>query len=387
MNIESFTYYDATLAWHYPRRTVRSIAPMPSQPPSKPNFGRLEKIDVSQYWQSTADFAPWLVLDENIQLLGEAIDIPLVVVPDTEQRTDSPTTLLCRDTATQGWVLIDSQLSPTHEQHLSQLLSQGADIQASAIVWIASEFSPGHLAILNWLNQHTQKTLRFFGVEIQLWQIGQAAMAAQFNLVTPSEPATVLIETLPEPLDQQLLDPLHQERPEPELEPLTPEQEQNLAFWTQLCDQLEQRGSVVKAVTPPVTDQIDFAIGRAGFLLSAHLHRARLFLSIELQLLDEDAQAHYGLLLEQQGWLESQLGFALNWENPSAQSRCTIYCTKPDVNLDCAEQWPEYIDWLWGGLECFHLTFADLIQSLNADDYHAVHKNNPGMLNVLSLPS
>jgi hypothetical protein len=357
---------------------------MPSQPPSKPNLGRLEKIDVSQYWQSAADFALWLALDENIQLLGEAIDIPLIVVPDAEdQRTDPLTTLLYQDRTTQGWVLISSQLSPTHGQQLSQLLAQGADIQASAIVWIASQFSPEHLAIFNWLNQHTQNTLKFLAVEIQLWQIGSAAMAAQFNLVTQVETTTVLIESPLEPLDPQPLDPPHQELPEPET--LTPEQEQSLVFWTQLCDQLEQRGSVVKAVTPPVTDQIDFAIGRAGFLLSARLHRAQSSLAIELQLLDEDAQAHYSLLLEQQGWLESELGFALNWDI-SDESRFAISCMLSDVNLDQPQKWPEYIDWLWEGLECFHLTFADLIQSLNADDYHAFPKNNPAIQNVLSLP-
>ncbi len=360
---------------------------MSAQPPSKPNLGRLEKIDVTQYWQSTTkDFAPWLCQEENIQLLGEAIDLSLEVVLDAEQMVDRQADLLCRQTGTKNWILIGSQLTPTNEQHFGQLLTEGADIAAAGIIWIASQFSPEHLKLLNWLNQHAQPSLQFWGVEIELWQIGKAAMAAQFNRVSP-----VKVSTERPPPDQTELDLESQlERqaedlpePEPEPEPLTEEQEQQLAFWAELSDQLDQRGSVVKAVAPPSDEQIDFAIGRAGFLLSARLDRSRESLAIELRLLDEDAQAHYELLIAQQEWIESEMGFPLSWENLT--SECVVYCTLPEVDLDATDQWLDYIDWLCGGLECFHLTFANLVQSLNADDYHRVpHTQLP---NMLSLPS
>lgn len=372
---------------------------MPSQQPSKPNLGRLEKVDVTQYWQSaTADFAPWLALDDNMQLLGEALNLELEVVLDADQMADRQADLLCRDVKTQGWVLIGSQLSPTDEQHFGQLLTEGAGVKPSAIVWIASQFSPEHLTVLNWLNQNTQDHLQFLGVEIELWQIGKAAMAVQFHLVTktsssmespPGNEDVLAVEKLiTKEIDES--SSAHQpsasaddELPEPE--PLTEIQQQKLTFWTDLCDQLEQRGSVVKAVTPLPEDHIDFAIGRAGFLLSARLHPDSQSLCIELRLLDEDAQAHYGLLLAQQVGIEAELGFPLIWNN--CASKYAIYCTLPEVDLDASDKWPDYIDWLCGGLECFHLTFADLVQSLNADEYHAFPNYDDPMPNILSLPS
>ena len=374
---------------------------MPSQQPSKPNLGRLEKVDVTQYWQSAAaDFAPWLSLDENMQLLGESIGLELEVVLDAEQMADRQADLLCRDAKTQGWVLIGSQLSPTDEQHFGQLLTEGAGINPFAVVWIASQFSPEHLTVLNWLNQNTQDHLRFFGVEIELWQIGKTAMAAQFNLATSHYASTLSIESpLPaeSPLEiESLLEEVDELSPENHQsdhesedlsapEPLTEVQQQNLAFWTDLCDQLEQRGSVVKAVTPPSEKHIDFAIGRAGFRLSARLLPKQKTLHIELRLLDEDAHAYYGLLLEQKAWIESEMGFPLIWDNHA--SECAIFCTLPDVVLNKSDKWSDYIDWLCGGLECFHLTFADLVQSLNADNYHAFPHYDDPMQNVLSLPS
>lgn len=357
------------------------------QPSKKPNLGRLEKVDVTQYWQSAAeDFAPWLCLEENIQLLGEAIELPIEVVLDAHQMADRQADLLCRETGTKNWILIGSQLSPTDEHHFGQLLTEGADINAVAIIWIASQFSPEHLKLLNWLNQHSQPTLRFLGVEIELWQIGKAAMAAQFNLVSPSTADPE--EDPPSAIKQQVLETPTPDRPEadpppPEPEPLTDEQKQNLAFWTDFCDQLEQRGSAVKAVTSPSDDHIDFAIGRAGFLLSARLQQNRSSLTIELRLLDEDAPAHYGLLVAQQPSIETEIGFPLSWEQQA--SEYAVYCTLPEVHLDALDQWPDYIDWLCGGLECFHLTFAALVKSLNADDYHAFPPSRTP--NVLSVPS
>ncbi|KAI9130816.1 DUF4268 domain-containing protein [Acaryochloris sp. CCMEE 5410] len=360
--------------------------------PSKPNLGRLEKVDVTQYWQSaTEDFAPWLCHEENMQLLGEAIGLSLEVVLDAQQMCDRQGDLLCRQAGTKNWILIGSQLCPTDEQHFGQLLTEGADISAAGIIWIASQFSAEHLKLLNWLNQHAQPSLQFWGVEIELWQIGKTAMAAQFNLVSPAEESTEDAPDDPTELDlesqleqqaEALPDP-EPEQEEPEPEPLTAEQEQHVAFWSELCDQLEQRGSVVKAVAPPPDDHIDFAIGRAGFLLSAHLNREHTSLAIELRLFDEDAQAHYELLAAQQEQIESELGFALNWEN--LVSECVIYCPLPETDINATDQWPDYIDWLCGGLECFHLTFADLVQSLNADDYHRGHHHS--VADVLSLPS
>jgi len=363
------------------------------QPAKKPNLGRLEKVDVTQYWQSAAaDFAPWLCLEENIQLLGEAIGLSIEVVLNAEQMADYRADLLCREVGTKNWILIGSQLRPTDEQQFGQWLTECAGLDGAAIIWIASQFAPEHLKLLNWLNQHAQPTLRFWGVEIELWQIGKAAMAAQFNLVSSTDGAglstdRVVEDSQAQPVEQipenQLPDASVDPLPESEPEPLTVEQEQNSAFWTDLCNQLEQQGSVVKAVTPPVGEHIDFAIGRAGFILSARLDRDRSCLAIELRLLDEDAQAHYGLLMAQKDWIESEMGFPLSWEEQLPE--CLVYCTLLEVKLEALDQWPEYIDWLCGGLECFHLTFADFVQSLNADDYHAFPPSRAS--NVLSMPS
>ncbi len=48
--------------------------------PTKPLLGRLERVELRQAWFGEAsDFTPWLVLPENVALLGETIGIELEV--------------------------------------------------------------------------------------------------------------------------------------------------------------------------------------------------------------------------------------------------------------------------------------------------------------------
>jgi Domain of unknown function (DUF4268) len=403
--------------------TTRAIARMSSEQPtkpsakpsSKPSLGRLEKIDLSHYWKADEpDFTRWLTQDENIKLLGDAIQMDLEVVLDATQVEELQSDLLCRDLATGGWVLIGNQLKPAEESHLGRLLTYGADIDASAIVWIASQFLPEHRTTLNWLNRMT-RTVRFFGLEIELWRIGAAAMAAKFNLVTPlkdnERPLPSLQESLEQPslklqpdfqeeLSENFAEDSSEEQPievelnetelneiEPIEEPLSDIQQQNLDFWSSLCDALEQRGSIIKPSSPEIDDRLSFAIGRAGFRLYAAIDRTIFSLQAGLYLFDEDAQAHFGLLLERQDLVEAEMETPLIWDNHTDEPNCSIYKTLIEVDLDEQNRWPEYIHWLCECLEQFHETFSERVKVLNATSFRKpIGSYNP-LQNSLILPT
>jgi Domain of unknown function (DUF4268) len=392
--------------------TTRAIARMSSEQPTKPsakpsakpNLGRLEKIDISHYWQTDeSDFTRWLTQDENIKLLGDAIQMELEVVLDATQVEELQSDLLCRDLATDGWVLIGNQLKPADESHLGRLLTYGADINASAIVWIASEFLPEHRTTLNWLNQITQ-TVQFFGLEIELWRIGDAAMAAKFNLVTPLKGKILpALQELPEQAFSALQsdvqttsqedfieEPVQAEpvEEEPIEEPLSDIQQQNLDFWSSLCNALEQRGSIIKPSSPEIGDRLSFTIGRAGFRLYAAIDRAIASLQVGLYLFDEDAQAYFGLLLERQDLVEAEMETSLIWDNYTNEPNCSIYKTLTEVDLDEQEHCPKYIHWLCECLEQLHETFSERVKVLNAISFKKPLKTSYNPLqNSLILPS
>src|SRR3954454_8795457 len=152
---------------------------------NKPQLGRLQRVSVRDYWLDEArEFTPWLAQEENIALLGETIDLELEV--EAQERNVGPfrADILCRDTITGHFVLIENQLERTDHIHLGQLLTYAAGLEAVTIVWVARQFTEEHRAALDWLNGITNTTINFFGLEIELWRIGNSDLAPKFNAVS-----------------------------------------------------------------------------------------------------------------------------------------------------------------------------------------------------------
>jgi hypothetical protein len=132
-------------------------------------LGRLERADLREVWLSEAgDFTPWLAREENVALLGDAIGLELEVEAQEKDVGPFRADILCKDTATANWVLVENQLERTDHGHLGQLLTYAAGLQAVTIVWIAQRFTEEHRAALDWLNEITDDRFNFFGLEIEL---------------------------------------------------------------------------------------------------------------------------------------------------------------------------------------------------------------------------
>ena len=152
---------------------------------SSASLGRLQQVPLREAWPDEArNFTPWLAQQENLSLLGEAIGAELE--PHEEESSVGPfrADILCRDLGSDSWVLVENQLERTDHKHLGQLLTYAAGLDTATIVWVAEKFTEEHRAALDWLNQHTTESIAFFGLEVELWQIGSSDMAPKFNVVS-----------------------------------------------------------------------------------------------------------------------------------------------------------------------------------------------------------
>jgi len=160
-------------------------------------LGRLEKVELRNAWQSgSGDFTPWLAREENLKLLGEAINIDLEL--EAEEKNVGPfrADILCRDTASdEHWVLVENQLERTDHSHLGQLLTYAAGLKAATIVWIAERFTGEHRAALDSLNEITGERFAFFGLEVELWPIGESPMGQKFNVVSKPNDSTKTVQS------------------------------------------------------------------------------------------------------------------------------------------------------------------------------------------------
>ena len=142
-------------------------------------------MELRKVWESEAsDFTPWLANEENVQILGDSIAVDLEVEAQEKDVGPFRADILCKDTGNGNWVLIENQLERTDHLHLGQLLTYAAGLQAVTVVWIAATFTEEHRATLDWLNEITDDRFRFFGLEIELWQIHDSPPAPKFNIVS-----------------------------------------------------------------------------------------------------------------------------------------------------------------------------------------------------------
>src|SRR5688572_6347136 len=140
-------------------------------------LGRLERVNLREAWTNEAyDFTPWLALPENLRLLSDVVGIELEVEAVEKNVGPFIADILCKDTLTDGWVLIENQLEKTDRRHLGQVLTYAAGLKAQTIVWIANPFTDEHRAAVDWLNEITDDHLKFFGLEVELWRIGSSLM-------------------------------------------------------------------------------------------------------------------------------------------------------------------------------------------------------------------
>lgn len=148
-------------------------------------LGRLERVALREVWRyEDVDFTPWLAEAENLEILSETLGINLEL--EAQERSVGPfrADILCRDRDDDSWVLIENQLEPTDHKHLGQLLTYASGLQAVSIIWIAERFTEEHRSALDWLNEITDISFRFFGLEVELWRIGDSLAAPKFNIVS-----------------------------------------------------------------------------------------------------------------------------------------------------------------------------------------------------------
>lgn len=114
-------------------------------------LGRLERIrDIRSVWPDEArDFTPWLAQEENLALLSETIGIELECQSVEKAVGPFSADILCKDTVTDQYVLIENQIERTDHGHLGQLITYAAGLHAVTIVWVARRFTEEHRAAMN----------------------------------------------------------------------------------------------------------------------------------------------------------------------------------------------------------------------------------------------
>jgi len=329
---------------------------------NKNQLGRLQPVSVRDVWENEAsNFTPWLAEEENLTLLGEILGLELALEGKEKNVGPFKADILCKDTLTGQYVLIENQLQRTDHNHLGQLITYAAGLEAVTIVWIADRFTDEHRAALDWLNEISDESAHFFGLEVELWRIGDSLIAPKFNIVSKPNEWSKSVSQVARRVERG---------------DLTPAQELYLNFWTAFHDFLSKRNGTVKPQKPSSDHWGDFAIGRTGFLLRALLSVQADRVGLSLIIYHPDAKPHYFLLEQEKEEIEIEIGESLEWRPLPDNKESQIRILKFNVGLEEEKNWPEIFKWIVEHLETFNKSFRPRIKQLDAANYIPEEEKN-----------
>ena len=256
--------------------------------------------------------------------------------------------IVCKDTGTGSSVLIENQLERTDHDHLGKLLTYAASLEAVTVVWLAAHFRDEHRAALDWLNRITPADFRFFGLEIELWRIGDSPVAPKFN-----------IASMPNDWSRSVAPAIGgATKSETKLK--------QMEYWTGLQSVLDaQNGQVAGNRKPQPQHWMDYPIGRTGFNLAAVMHGRDKYVRVDLYLSGEEANERLGLLELQKDEIERELGYALEWgdQSPTARDRRIAYYHR-DIDPEDESDWHRQHEWIAKHLNDLYRAFVHRVRSL-----------------------
>jgi hypothetical protein len=318
-----------------------------------PELGDLTNVDPREVWPDEAqDFTPWLAKEKNLDRLANTIGLDLELEGTEQNVGPFSADILCRDTVDDQMVLIENQLNLTDHGHLGQLLTYAAGLDAVTIIWIARQVRNPHRAALDWLNNVTEERISFFGIEIELWQIGDSPAAPKFNLASKPNDWSKTVS-----------------RATGRGGELTETKKLQLDYWTTLAEHLEEQESRVQPRTPRPQHWTNYAVGRSGCQLTARVNTRDQRVAVQLALKDRDeAEPLFHLLEQEREVIEKEVGVELNWLPKPDKKVCVVQHEWEADPMD-RERWPEQHSRMRELLDAFYRAFSERLQQLNASDW------------------
>ncbi len=318
-------------------------------------LGRLEKVDLREAWLSEAsDFTPWLAREENLALLGETIGLELELEAQEKEVGPFRADILCKDTLTDNWVLIENQLEKTDHCHLGQLMTYAAGLHAVTIVWIAKRFTDEHRAALDWLNERTDEKVNLFGLEVELWRIGDSPVAPKFNIICQPNNWSRTIQQAATGTGI-----------------ISEHKQTQLKFWNSFKEYVESNSKFLRCPKPQPQHYMGHGINCPGTFLSSVVSHWNAETGLrgpeiraEVCLTGMKAKNIFVELEKQKESIQKALGFTMTWRNPEDKMMCRIY-TKKETDFTDESLWPEQFEWLRERQETLYRVFKPILQTLS----------------------
>ena len=288
-------------------------------------LGRLQEVDIRTVWKHEQyDFSKWLATEENIQELGDTLNLSLTDVETEKFVGNYRCDIICKDELTGKMVLIENQLEPTNHDHLGKIITYASGLDAAVVVWIVSSARDEHASAIEWLNKHTDDEISFFLLEVHAYKIGDSAPAPQFKIIEQPNDFVKTVKTVTQNAN------------------LNEARKYYLEFWSQFNDVLEQRGRPFNKRKASTDHWYNIAIGSSEAQLEIDLvnkeNRIRIgmWISNNKDLFDSMQRRHEEI--------EAELGETLIWERLDGKKASRIFLYIPGLNFKVQDNYRQLMD-------------------------------------------
>lgn len=316
---------------------------------TKINLSKIEKISLRDCWDNEAsDFTPWLATEENIALLADALGMNELEVKGQEEHVGPfRADILCVDPGTDKLVLIENQLEKTDHNHLGQILTYAAGLDAVTIIWIAEHFTEEHRAAIDWLNRITDKEFNFFGVEIGLIKIGDSDAAPVFNVIAKPNGWSKDVRS------SQASSEGHSEG-----------KIFNYEYWTSFNEYMSNNPSkLFRTRSASYSHWMSIAIGHGAVHIDLLLNKREQKATIQLYMWDDAEKKIYDALLKHKEEAEDKIGEKLMWRRLDGKKASSIDLVKK-CNLNDTNVQQEVFSWYKEYTEKFITYFKPILKKI-----------------------
>ena len=304
-------------------------------------LGILKTVSARQKWISEArDFTPWLA--NNITELSKALGLELEVENTEVAVGPYSADILAKDTGTGKYVVIENQLEKTNHDHLGKAITYASVLDASTIIWIATDFTEEHKKALDWLNDHTADEISIFGVQVELWQIDNSNAALRFNVI--SKPNQAVRQAARSKATDELSD----------------NRKFQFDFWNKFKDKLSKTKKIPSLQTPRPQYWFDVSLGKTNIHISNTCNTELNTVGVRVYIGNKIADTMLPYLESKKSEIEAAIGQSLQW-NPNPESRDKVIVLLHATNFNDSQKVEEALDWLVNYTIKFRDTFSKLI--------------------------
>jgi len=316
------------------------------------SIAKIERVDLRDVWKHEAhDFTQWL--EENIEILGEAIDREIANA-EREKKTESAFSidLVAQDTDGSS-IVIENQLEKSDHDHLGKLITYMTAMQASTAVWIVAYPRPEHVAAITWLNESSSAD--FYLLKIEAIRIENSPKAPLLTVIVgPSEEGNSIARS-----KQEMSERYHTRQ----------------KWWSKLVK--HSNATLHRHITPGKYAWIGTSSGVPGVNYNyvvwqkeagaeLYIDRGKDMDHINLHIFDQ--------LYAQKEQIESAFGGTLNWERLEGKRACRIRVTVQGGYSDPEESWKNTHDLMTDAMNRLASALEPHLKTLNVEEAIALEE-------------